>query len=124
MKLKQSSGFTMIELMISMVVIVIGLVGMLLANTSLQRTNQTAYERMVATQDAHRVIELMRNTSATGTFPLNVTAVYPNGNTVGGFANLTNEQVHIINARICLNEEDSLRASHSNMKAMVIAAGV
>lgn len=86
-------GFTLFELMVAVVLIGVGLLGMLLANTYVQKTSEAANERIVATQDAHRVIELMRNASASGTFPANVTSAYPNGGTVPGFANLTGEQV-------------------------------
>ena len=86
-------GFTLLELMIAVVLMGLGLLGMLLANTYIQRTSEAAYERMVATQDAHRVIELMRNVSSNGNFPANVTGTYPSGAAVPGFTNLTGEQV-------------------------------
>ena len=50
---------------------------------------------MVATQDAHRVLELMRNTSATGNFPGNVTNAYPPGGNIAGFNSLDGEQVAV-----------------------------
>lgn len=88
-------GFTLLELMIAVVVIGLGLLGMLLANTYIQTTSEAAHERMTATQDAHQVIELMRNVSATGNFPGNVTGAYPNGGTVSGFTNLSGEAVTV-----------------------------
>ena len=90
-----SGGFTLIELMIAVVVIGLGLLGMVMANTVIQTTSEAAYERMVATQDAHRTIELMRNASMTGNFPQNVTGAFPNGAAAAGFNNLTGEQVAV-----------------------------
>lgn len=86
-------GFTLVELLASMLVIVVGLLSFLLANTYIQQTGTGIYERMVATQDAHRVIELMRNASSTGNFPSNVTTAFPGGAGVAGFSNLSGEQV-------------------------------
>ena len=68
---------------------------MLAANTYIQTQGDVMYERMVAYQDAHRVIESMRSTSLTGNFPANVTAGFPSGASVNGFNNLTNEQVTV-----------------------------
>jgi len=79
--------------MIAVVIIGLGLLAMLLANTHIQRTGEAAYERVVATQDAHRVIEGMRNASTNGSFPANVIVSYPQGAAVPGFANLAGEQV-------------------------------
>ncbi len=90
-----SKGFTLIELLVALVVIVVGLLGILLANIFVQSSSEAAYQRMVAMQDAHRVIELMRNASSTGNFPINVTAAFPSGGAVAGFNNLTNEQVAV-----------------------------
>jgi prepilin-type N-terminal cleavage/methylation domain-containing protein len=90
---KRRKGFTLTELLISLFVIAIGLLGMVLGNTHVQQGSESAHERMVATQDAHRVIELMRNTSANGNFPDNVATSFPNGRAVAGFNNLNSEQV-------------------------------
>lgn len=87
------AGFTLVELLISILLIAVGLLGMVLANTYIQKTSETAYERMVATQDAHRVIEMIRNVSQTGNFPSNVTGAFPSGAAVPGFSNLSGEAV-------------------------------
>lgn len=92
---ERKRGFTLIEVLVSMVVIVVGLLGFLLANTHIQQKDERVYERMVATQDAHRAIELMRNASATGNFPVNVTSAFPAGTAVPGFNNLIGEQVTV-----------------------------
>lgn len=98
MRTGNRKGFTLTELLISLFVIALGLLGMILSNTYVQRTSEVAHERMVATQDAHRAIELMRNTSASGEFPDNVTRAFPNGAAVAGFNNLTNESVTVVYA--------------------------
>ncbi len=86
-------GFTFVELMITMVVVVLVLLGFMGANMRIQQASEAAYQRTVALQDANRVIELMRNAAAAGQFPGNVTAVYPNGGAAAGFANLPGERV-------------------------------
>lgn len=78
-----------------MAVIAVGLLALLLANTTSRQMGEGASERVVALGDAQRVVELMRSTSATGAFPANVTAAYPNLAAVMGFNNLTNEQVSV-----------------------------
>lgn len=90
---KNEKGFTFIELMITMVVVVLVLLGFMAANANIQQASESAYQRTVALQDANRVIELMRDAAATGIFPANVTAVYPNGGAVAGFTNLPGQQV-------------------------------
>lgn len=96
----------MVEVLVATAVISLALLAMLLANTSLQRSSGAAYERMVATQDAHRVIETMRNTASAGIFPANVTAAFPNGAPVAGFNNLSNEQVVVAYANPALDPLD------------------
>lgn len=84
------------ELLAALVVIVLGLLGILYANTYAQRTSEGSYEQMVAIQDAHRAIELIRNTASSGgIFPQSVTGAFPNNGLVGGFNNLFNEQVRV-----------------------------
>jgi hypothetical protein len=62
-------------------------------------------ERILALQDAHRVIELMRSASSVGNFPGNVTNAYPDAAPVSGFDTLTNEQITVDYAD---TEEDPL----------------
>lgn len=92
---RKGNGFTVIELLFSILIIGLGLLGMLLANTAIHQSTEKSYERVVATQDANRVIELMRNASAAGNFPQNVTAAFPNGTAVAGFNNLPGEAVTV-----------------------------
>ena len=93
--IKKQEGFTLIEIMIAMSVSVIAILGFITAVTSIRQSSEGAYERTIAVQDANRVIEQMRDTSTSGTFPDNVTAVYPHNAAVSGFSNLTSEQVTV-----------------------------
>jgi hypothetical protein len=81
--------------MIATACMVLALFGLLATSTRLSQRAQENFERSVAVQDAHWVIEQMRNTAQTGTFPANVTAAYPNNGAVAGFSNLTNEAVTV-----------------------------
>ena len=93
--LKPEKSFTLIELMITLGVMVGVLLSILTANAAMAQTSEGIYERLFAIQDANQVIERMRQTAVTGIFPGNVTAVYPNGGTVGGFTSVTNETVTV-----------------------------
>lgn len=88
-------GFTLVELMIALVVISIVIAGFIGADILAQRNNEEIHERIIAVQDANRIIEQMRNISRTGTFPGNVVSQYPDQNAVGGFDHLNNEQITV-----------------------------
>lgn len=107
MNLKSEDGFTFVELLITIGVVVFLLVGFLGSITALQAANMAAFERSIALQDANRVIETMRSTALTGTFPGNVTAVYPNNGTVSGYTSLTNEQVTVSYANAAADPLDT-----------------
>lgn len=92
---KNSQGFTLIELMIAMAVLVLVLVGYLCANTTIQQSNEAAFERTLALQDANQVLERMRMESASGIFPGNVTAEFPDGEPVSGFTSLSSQSVTV-----------------------------
>lgn len=78
------AGFSFIELMISMAVASITVLFFVTTQNTLQINSETAYERKVAVQDAHRLIEQMRLTAKTGTFPANVsTTAFPAGSITG-----------------------------------------
>lgn len=104
--LKSQNGFTLIEVMITMAVMAAALLAVLTANAMISQTSEGAYQRLVAIQDANQVIERMRNTAATGTFPGNVTAAYPNGGNVAGFTSLPNETVTVSYASAITNPLD------------------
>ena len=88
-------GFTMLELMIAVMAMGLTLLTVILGNTYLQQVNEKSYERMIAAQDAQRLIELVRNVSMTGNFPQNVVGAYPQGAAVPGFNNLPSEQISV-----------------------------
>jgi prepilin-type N-terminal cleavage/methylation domain-containing protein len=93
--LQDERGFNLVELMIATVVVVFVLVGFTGANTAIQQSGQAAFERAIALQDANQVIELIRDTAATGTFPTNVITAYSNGGVITSFTNLTNERITV-----------------------------
>lgn len=93
--LRGAQGFTLIELLITVVVVILALVGYVQANSAIGQSGNVAFERSVALQDANRVAEQMRLASRTGNFPANVVASFPQNGAVGGFNNLTNQQVTV-----------------------------
>ncbi len=83
-----SKGFTFMELMIAMTIAALTILFFVTTQTKFQLNAETAYERKVATQDAHRFLEQMRLTAQTGTFPANVsTTAFPAG-TVTGYTSM------------------------------------
>lgn len=94
-RMKNEKGFTLIEVMIAAAVMTISLFGLLSVSTLMAQHAQENFERSVAVQDAHTVIERMRNAAQSGSFPSNVISSYPNNGTVTGFSNLTNETVTV-----------------------------
>lgn len=94
---KKQSGFTLIELMISLVVTVIIIGGYIGANIIIQQNMEVRYESTIAIQDANRVLEQIRNTAQDGTFPDNVVTAFPNDGEVADFdnLNLTDETITI-----------------------------
>ncbi len=100
-------GFTLLEVMITMAVVVMVMGGFIGTNIAIRRASESAFERGVALQDANQVIEMMRNTAATGTFPTNVTAVYTNGGQISGFSNMTSETVTVSYVNAASNPLDA-----------------
>lgn len=76
-------GFTYIELMIALIVASLTILFCVMSQNILQVNAETAYESKVAVQDAHRLLEQMRLSAKTGTFPANVVAAYPAGSISG-----------------------------------------
>ncbi|MBI4372854.1 MAG: hypothetical protein HY585_03920, partial [Candidatus Omnitrophica bacterium] len=60
--------------------------------------SENARQATTALQDAHSVIEGIRNSSKQGLSQ--VLADYPDGQAVGGFANLTNERIEVDYAEV------------------------
>lgn len=87
-RLQKKEGFSLIELMITIAVVSLALVGTLFANTAMSQAGETTFERAMALQEANQVIESIRQTAATGLFPGNVTAAFPNNTARPNFANL------------------------------------
>ncbi|MFH0984984.1 MAG: hypothetical protein V1882_05550 [Candidatus Omnitrophota bacterium] len=105
--LNERTGFTFAELMIALVVTTLVVGGYVGANLKAQQNSEAMHERTLAIQDANQVIEQMRNTSRTGTFPNNVVAAYPNDGTLTGFSGLTDEEVTISYASATANPLDT-----------------
>lgn len=74
--LQKKRGFTLIELVITMVVAVGGLLSLMAANIAMEQRSDAAFVRTLAIQDANQVIEQMRNAADTASsepFQTNVT---------------------------------------------------
>lgn len=84
-------GFTLIEVTITIAIVILALSGVLFANTAIQQAHGAAYERSVAIQEAHEVIEQMRNTANTGgaNFPATVVNAFPANTARPGLTRLT-----------------------------------
>ena len=91
--LRLQTGFTLIEIMITMAVVSIMLVGVMLGNTVIQQSSMAAFERTRATNVAHQVIEGIRKTAESGDFPQNVLDEYPDGEEVEGTTSYNNQAV-------------------------------
>jgi prepilin-type N-terminal cleavage/methylation domain-containing protein len=94
---KDQAGFTIIELMIALLVLTLMIGSYVGANAKAQRNTEEMNERTVALQDANRVIERMRAASNTEDwhFPADTVTAYPNGGTVAGITNLTDELITV-----------------------------
>lgn len=104
--LSDQRGFTFVELIVTMVVALIVILGFVGASSAVQTASTAVFERTIAVQDAHRVIEDMRQTAASGSFPSNVVAAYPNSGAVSGYSNLTSEAVTVTYASTTANPLD------------------
>lgn len=102
----ESAGFTLIELMITMVIVILALVGYIGANTAVNHRSEEAFEKTVALQDAHAVVEMIRNVTLNGQFPDGVTQAFPNNGAVAGFNNLRNEQILVMYANTAADPLD------------------
>lgn len=101
--LGREQGFTLLEVLTAMVLSVLALVAILAANTVLSKGNTLSHQRVIAVQDAQRVMERVREVATAGRFPANVTNAFPDGGLVPGFNNLRNQQVRV-NHTIAGNE--------------------
>ncbi|HOG23761.1 MAG TPA: prepilin-type N-terminal cleavage/methylation domain-containing protein [Candidatus Omnitrophota bacterium] len=92
---RDSRGFTLIEVMVTLFVAAIAIAGYVGSNIATQRQAAELHERAIAVQEAQRVIEQIRDKARTNNFPENVLAAFPNGGTVAGMNALPNEQVRV-----------------------------
>lgn len=91
-------GFTLIELMLAVAIILPVLLGAIGLNVYIFRATETSKRTTVALQDVHTVIERIRNTSESSLSA--VTSAYPDGQTVTGFSNLPSEQITVDYANV------------------------
>lgn len=96
-KRNSEKGFTLIEVLFSMGIIVIAVIGIIAADIMIQKNSESAHESAVALQDASRVVEQIRLSAfgASVRFPADVVTSFPNSGLVAGFANLTQETVRV-----------------------------
>lgn len=90
--MKGKQGFTFIELLVCIAIIIPVLLGVFGVNIYLCRAGEMSRQVMTALQDANTVIERIRNVASNQGLTV-VTATYPTGQAVAGFTSLTNEQV-------------------------------
>lgn len=88
-------GFTLIEVIITIVISALAISGMLATNTLLHKNNAAAYDRVVALQEVNRVIEQMREAATNGLFPNNLLNAFPNNSTINNLTNLKEEVITI-----------------------------
>ncbi len=89
--LTKHKGFTVLELLFVMAIMIPALLGIIGVNLFAIRAGESARQITKAIQDANTTIERIRDTSKQSL--AQVTSTYPNGQTVSGFSNLTSEQV-------------------------------
>ncbi|MFA6600304.1 MAG: prepilin-type N-terminal cleavage/methylation domain-containing protein [Candidatus Omnitrophota bacterium] len=106
--IKNQRGFTLVEVVLAMGVVVIAVIGIISANVLIQQHDETAFENSVALQDSQRVMEQMRNvaSNAGGLFPNNVVNAFPNNALIAGFANLTSETARVSYANTAVTPLD------------------
>ncbi len=88
-------GFSLLEVLITLVIGLIAFFGVLAVNNITQKSSHSSFETIIAMQDAHRVIERIRETATYEFFPDNVTNAFPSGQAVPGLDNLEGELVTV-----------------------------
>ncbi len=86
-------GFTLLELVLAMGLLLPALFAIIGVNAYALRLGETSRMITKAVQDAHAVIEQMRGKSEQSL--VQVTAAYPNNQNVSGFSNLPSETVRV-----------------------------
>lgn len=85
MKMQKQAGFTLIEVMVSVVVLAIGLLGLAGLQATTMRFNSSAYLRSQATSLAYDIADRMRanaTVARNGNYSIAVGAAAPAGNTL------------------------------------------
>lgn len=91
--LRSEDGFTLVELMFAILVVGMTLLAYMGGNVAISQTAEQSHEKMVAFNDAMRLVELMRATAQSGSFPSNVVTAYPNNTATLSLTNLTSETI-------------------------------
>lgn len=89
--LTRKKGFTLLEVLFVMAIMIPALLSIIGVNLYAIRAGESARGITKAVQDAHTIIERIRDKSKQGLSQ--VVATYLSGQAVGGFTNLTNERV-------------------------------
>lgn len=84
--MKSNTGFTLIEVLISMIILAIGLLGLAALQTTGLRNNLSAYNRSQATQLAYDIADRMRANIADAELLVNSTYIYTTANPVTAVA--------------------------------------
>ena len=91
--LKDKSGLTLLELAFALAILAPILLAVIGVNLYALRAGESSRQITTAMQDAHTIIEQIRDTSEQG---LNqVLTEFPDTQAVSGFSNLTNEQATV-----------------------------
>ena len=91
MQKRTDSGFSLIEVMIAFAIFIPVFLAVILVNIHTIRSTSSSQMVVTALQDAHTVIERIRNVSDQGV--PQVVVSFPNGAAIPGFQNLVGEQV-------------------------------
>ncbi|MBI4395079.1 MAG: type II secretion system protein [Candidatus Omnitrophica bacterium] len=98
--MKKKDGFTILEMLFALGIIIPAIFAVIGINYYMIHASENARQATTALQDAHSVIEGIRNSSAQGLS--RVIANYPNGQAVAAFTglNLTNERITVSYANV------------------------
>lgn len=91
--MRGKSAFTLIEVLAVCLILIIAVVGTLGVFSVSFSLNQGSKNTIIALSDASSVLESMRNID-----PFSIASLlagYPNGSTLGGYANLSSETVQV-----------------------------
>jgi len=98
-------GFTLVEVMITVAVVSLALFGLLAANTAIQRSNRTSFDRTVALQHANQILERIRDSANTSTN--NAVTTYPHGAVIPVPNYTTNVNEQLIGQQVVVTYVDT-----------------